>query len=96
MKIKRLFNTPRIGMTIGDFICILIFGIIVAQFVIIVSCANIPDCNDKLVLTAYPFGHLSELHIKGFDVDCDGDIDYWQHYNSFGDKVGKQIWVRRK
>lgn len=92
---KWLFNTPRIGMTIGDFLCILIFG---ALLFTIVSCTKtIPVCNpDKPVLTAYPFGVLSELHIKGFDVDCDGDIDYWQHYNSFGYKVGKQIWVRRK
>jgi hypothetical protein len=91
---KWLFTTPRIGMTIGDFLCILIFG---ALLFIIVSCTkNISDCNDKLVLTAYPFGHLSELYVKGFDNDCDGEIDYWQHYNSFGDKVGKPIWVRRK
>lgn len=89
MRIKKLFTTPRIGMTLGDSICLLIVG---ALLFFIVSCCN----PDKPVVTAYPLGIYSELHVKGFDENCDGDIDYWQHYNSFGEKVGKPIWIRRK
>lgn len=92
--IKRLFTTPRIGMTLGDGICLLIVG---ALLFLIVSCCN----PDKPIVTA-PMCSGWELHspgllsIKGFDENCDGDIDYWQHYNSFGEKVGKPIWIRRK
>ena len=73
-------------------------GMIVAfVFVVGMTFGMVSGCctPEKPVATAYPFTS-GELHIKGFDIDCDGKIDYWQHYNSFGNEVGSKIWVKRK
>jgi hypothetical protein len=88
--IKRLFTTPKIGMTLGDGICLLIVG---ALLFLIVSCCN----PDKPAVIVHPFkSYDAELHLRGFDTDCDGKINYWQHYDSFENPVGRKIWVRRK
>lgn len=34
----------------------------------------------------------SDIILKGYDTDCDGNLDYWQHY-FHGKKFGKRIWI---
>lgn len=37
--------------------------------------------------------NTSLLDVKGFDCDCDSDIDYWQHYD--GDEpFGSRIYTK--
>lgn len=65
--------------------------LIITPFIIL-SCSCTPETPvAELRMTPH-----SELTVKGFDLDCDGDIDYWQHYNSFGREVGRKIWVKHR
>ena len=75
---------------IGNLILILTFFI--APFIILGCCT--PEKAAKPVVHMRMFPN-SELTVKGFDTDCDGDIDYWQHYNSFANKVGRPIWTKQ-
>lgn len=41
-----------------------------------------------------PFVNQPEIILKGYDDDCSGDIDYWQHYK-YGNKFGGRIWIKK-
>lgn len=53
------------------------------------ACTCTPD---KPVATIQPFFNTPGMVVKGFDEDCDKDIDYWQHYLN-GRKVGRRSYV---
>jgi hypothetical protein len=69
-----------------------VFLIIAIVFGLIISaCANKPQMVAQI--------NVGNLIIRGFDIDYDPDIDYWQHYKwidgqwiEFGDK----IWVKER
>lgn len=36
----------------------------------------------------------SFIIVKGFDCDCDSDIDYWQHYDRDTDPFGPKMYTK--
>ena len=39
-----------------------------------------------------PFVNQPEIVLKGYDGDCDGTLDYWQHYK-YGKPFSTKIWI---
>jgi hypothetical protein len=66
-----------------------VFWIITVVFsLIIFSCTHTP----KRVASI----KMGELIVYGYDANNNGDIDYWQHFDCYGNKVGSPIFVKRK
>lgn len=67
--------------------------LIIFLWFVVIACCN----PDKPAAIVHPFkSYDAEIHLRGFDTDCDGKINYWQHYDSFGNPVGRKIWVKGK
>jgi hypothetical protein len=67
---------------------------IVAIFVVMVV-GFLYGCCDPNKPKAYmrTFPNQPEIILKGFDDDCDGDLDYWQHYKH-GVPFGRPIRIK--
>lgn len=39
-----------------------------------------------------PFVNQPEIVLKGYDEDCSGDLDYWQHYKN-GEPFARRIYI---
>lgn len=53
-------------------------------------------CNPKRpVAIIHPFPSQPEIILKGYDEDCDGRIDYWQHFKH-GKPFARRINVKRR
>ena len=68
---KKLFNTPRIGMTFGDCLVLVIITIVL---IFVVSCSN-PYRKPYMYR-----GSIGNVLIFSHDDNRDGKIDYFQHY----------------
>lgn len=66
-----------------------VLSIIVITFILI-NCCN----PEKPKITIKPFYMSQNIDLKGFDTNCDGDIDYWQHYRN-GKEFGSKIYTER-
>ncbi len=48
-------------------------------------------CKPDESVSMLPFGR--NMVVKGFDTDCDSDIDYWQYFTYEGKPVGSRIYT---
>lgn len=65
-------------------------SIIVIAYIVIYGCCD----PNKPVITIKPFHRNLSIDLKGFDTNCDGDINYWQHYKN-DREIGSKIYTER-
>ena len=60
--------------------------LILMLIILLMGCCN----PDKVVVSIKPFYQSQNIDLKGYDCDCDAEIDYWQHYRNdveFGSRI---------
>ena len=65
---------------------IILIAILFIIYILIQGCCD----PNKEVVTIKPFYMSQNIDLKGYDCNCDADIDYWQHYRNdveFGNKI---------
>jgi hypothetical protein len=50
-------------------------------------------CNPNKPVIEIDHRTPTSLDVKGFDCDCDGDIDYWLHYKD-GKPFGSKFYTK--
>jgi len=62
---------------------------------ILLSLVLLNGCCDpnKPRIIIKPFHMSQNIDLKGFDTNCDGDIDYWQHYKN-DREIGSKIYIK--
>ena len=81
----------------GWIIKLFLFVFLVGVLTLLLSCGTFEKfrCDpEEPKATLRHFLATPELVLKGFDEDCSGDLDYWQHYMD-GEKYGRRIYIKK-